>query len=436
MAFSQKKIYLVIALTVISLVGVVLVQFFWIDAAFETQRKQFEHRSSSLLNQFGESVQADKPLHNALLHLVAPSCATGEPDPTYTVAAIRDSLEMKIDSVFQSGNFNITYNFAVVRHNEGSIVNRHEVLLSSLGAGEANKFKNDEYQDACACSSLFGGNGHIYFDFPNKDLFIAKQIWEMLALSILFVLAISGCFAYTIITIRRQKKLSEMKNDFINNLTHEFKTPIFSISLASKALGNSEKVTESKKLSKYLDLIDGENKRLKTQVDKVLQMAMLDSDNFHLEKKNINLHDLIRRVTQSFELIVENQNGSINLDLNARKDLLYADETHLSNIIYNLVDNAVKYSEDEPEITITTTDTKDGVCFSVKDNGIGMDTDEQKYIFDKFYRAQSGDIYKDKGFGLGLSYVKSIVDAHKGWIKLKSALNKGSEFTVYIPKAS
>ena len=231
-------------------------------------------------------------------------------------------------------------------------------------------------------------------------------------------------FAYTVITINRQKKLSQLKNDFINNLTHEFKTPIFSISLASGLLKKSEKVKESEKLMKYAELIDNEGQRLKSQVDKVLQMALIDSGNFKLEKKQLDLHELISKVARNFELVIHERNGLLKLDLHAKRHVIVADETHLNNIIYNLLDNAVKYTEREPEITVSTVDSDKGIELRIRDNGIGMGEDVQKFIFDRFYRAESGNLHNVKGFGLGLSYVKSVIDAHKGRIKLDSKRNK------------
>jgi two-component system phosphate regulon sensor histidine kinase PhoR len=277
------------------------------------------------------------------------------------------------------------------------------------------------------------GDAHINFHFPNKGFYIAKQIGWMLSLSILGILIIVGCFAYTILTIRKQKKLAEMKNDFINNMTHEFKTPIFSISLASKALGKSPQVQQSDKLNSYLNLIHDESKRLKGQVDKVLQMTLANSDYSKINKEKVNLHELIKNVSTNFDLILSEKNGDISLDLHADRHIIYADKTHLTNIIQNLIDNAIKYSKREPDITISTEDQGDGVSFSITDNGIGMDADTKEHIFDKFYRAQSGDIHDVKGFGLGLSYVKNIVEAHKGRIKLNSKLNKGSTFTIFLP---
>ena len=457
MAFSQNKIYLVIALTIISLVGIVVVQYFWIDAAYNTQKEQFDRRFNDLRGEISNGIRSDTQLHNSMLAYANGSMLPSlrsiiyklpQPLP-YVIAdsampdggtllsrsAVKNKINAKIDSVFRENNFNIDYEYGLVRHNNScsgcdETEDKREVVLASTGQSGIAPILNTKYK---TCSSALFGFGHLNLYFPNKGFFIARQIGLMLALSVIGILIVVGCFAYTILTIRRQKKLAEMKNDFINNMTHEFKTPIFSISLASKALRNASEIRESPKIKKYLNLIDDENQRLKSQVNKVLQMAMIDAGESRLNKEELDLHTLIEEVANSFDLMLEEQNGSIDLELNADKHLIEADETHLSNIFHSLIDNAIKYSEDQPHITITTEDREDGVCFSIADNGIGMDAETQKHIFDKFYRAQSGDRHDVKGFGLGLSYVKNIVQAHQGWIKLKSKLNQGSRFTIYLP---
>lgn len=287
--------------------------------------------------------------------------------------------------------------------------------------------------NAGATHGRHGAGDYTAFDvsmsYPN---YVEKNA-TLLRITILLLLVLIGAFSYTVITLNRQKKLSDLKNDFINNLTHEFKTPIFSISLASGLLRKSEEVKKSDRLVKYAELIDNEGKRLKSQVDKILQVALIDSGNFKLEKKQLDLHDIIQKVSKNFDLIITEQEGALKLDLQAEKSFLKADETHLNNIIYNLLDNAVKYTENRPEIVVSTASTERGMELRVKDNGVGITEDVQKQIFDKFYRAESGNLHNVKGFGLGLSYVKSVVDAHGGTIKIRSKKQKGSEFNIFLP---
>lgn len=458
MAFSQKKIYLVIALTIISLVGIVVVQYFWIDAAYNTQQEQFDQRMNTLRGEISNSIQSDKKLENSILaHAnddMLPSVRSfiydiPNPLPYYWLndstlsggesplsqSVLKRKIRTKIDSVFAANNFNIAYEFGLVEHHNscaqcGNEEKKEEVIFSTMSGTDLSPIVDTKYK---TCTPVLMGYAHLNLHFPNKGFFIAKQIGWMLGLSIIGILIIVGCFGYTILTIRKQKKLAEMKNDFINNMTHEFKTPIFSISLASKALGNSQQVQQSEKLNSYLNLIHDESKRLKAQVDKVLKMTLADSDYSTIEKEKVDLHKLLKNVVSNFELILSEKNGKISLDLDAEKHIIHADKTHLTNIIQNLIDNAVKYSKQQPDISITTEDEGEGISFSITDNGIGMDSETKQHIFDKFYRAQSGDIHDVKGFGLGLSYVKNIVEAHKGRIKLNSKLNKGSTFTIFLP---
>jgi two-component system phosphate regulon sensor histidine kinase PhoR len=347
-------------------------------------------------------------------------------------------LKDKIDGAFERNKLGIEYEVS------GLIAADHRCFFYSTDEERAANPFIDEVTPSdhflCLCGPSPGqshgdhGNGDytafdINFSYPN---FITENA-AMLRVTVLLLLVLILAFAYTVITINKQKKLSELKNDFINNLTHEFKTPIFSISLASGLLKRSEKVRESEKLMKYAELIDNEGQRLKSQVDKILQMALIDSGNFKLEKKQLDLHELISKVARNFELVINEREGELRLNLDAAHHVIVADETHLNNIIYNLLDNAVKYTDKKPEITVSTTDSDKGIELTIKDNGIGMGEDVQKFIFDKFYRAESGNLHNVKGFGLGLSYVKSVIDAHRGRIRIDSKRDSGSEFSIFLP---
>ena len=270
-------------------------------------------------------------------------------------------------------------------------------------------------------------------NFPQKEAALLGELGKTLAPTIAFVLILMGSFGFVIIMLARQKKISEIKNDFINNLTHELKTPLASISLASSVLKKERSKLSDDKENEYLEVINQESGRLGRQIDKVLQIAQVDSGNFSLEKKWVNIHDVIRKVTAAFEPLLLEKNGKIELELNATKPMLRADEMHVTNIIYNLVDNAIKYSPVDPEVRLLTKTQEDGLSITVRDKGIGIKKEAQEMIFDKFYRERAGDVHDTKGFGLGLSYVKRIVDEHKGRISMSSELNMGTEFQLYLP---
>jgi len=276
--------------------------------------------------------------------------------------------------------------------------------------------------------------GHLNLYFPGKKRFLWSNVIGILLSSVVFTGLILFCFSYTVYVIFHQKKVSEMKTDFINNMTHEFKTPIATISLASDSILSPTIIENKDKVIRFINIIKQENKRMLSQVEKVLQMAQIEKENVELKFNPINLHDLIVDAVVNAELKVLTKGGTIVTNLNAQKPVIEGDVTHISSIINNLLDNAEKYTPEKPEIVISTKDVKGGVEFSVTDNGIGMSKDALKNIFEKFYRVHTGNLHDVKGFGLGLSYVKAMVDAHHGKIQVKSEPGKGSTFTILLPE--
>jgi len=246
------------------------------------------------------------------------------------------------------------------------------------------------------------------------------------------LLLILSC-AFTIFIIIRQKKLSAIKNDFINNMTHEFKTPISTISLASQMLKDGAVTNSPDMVSHIAKIVRDESTRLTFQVEKVLQMAMFTESRMKLKLKVINIHEIIEGLLENFRLKVEDKNGEINHHFEATSDNVLADDIHVANVISNLMDNAIKYCMKTPNISISTFNKNEGVVVSVVDNGIGISRKEQKLIFERFYRVSTGNVHDVKGFGLGLSYVKKIVEAHGGNISVESTLHKGSKFDIYFP---
>jgi len=280
-----------------------------------------------------------------------------------------------------------------------------------------------------------GSPGFLSLYFPRKSNFILTQGQVLVPLigAILFSAIILFCFLYTINVIFFQKKLSEMKTDFINNMTHEFKTPIATISLAADSINSPKIAGNAEKVQRFARIIKEENKRMNSQVEKVLQMAMLDSQEFSLKLSEVNLHDVINTAIRNINLKVEQRGGEAWAELNAETSSIEGDLTHVSNIINNLLDNANKYSPESPEITVHTRNTSSGVEVTISDKGMGMTKEARKHIFDKFYRVHTGDVHDIKGHGLGLSYVKAMMTAHKGSIDVKSELGKGSSFILVFP---
>jgi len=335
------------------------------------------------------------------------------------------TLDSLISDNLKENGINLLYEFAVYDELQGETIlsnatNTPNIIQSNL---KVSLFPNDIINDV----------SYLYLYFPNQKYYLWSNVWMTLLLSILFISIVVFSFGYAIYTIVRQKKLSEIKNDFINNMTHELKTPISTVALACEALRDPDIQSTEILKDRYLGIIQEENKRLGAQVEKVLQMAVIDRRDFELKKELINLHDLIGYAIDHVKLQLDAKGGAITSNLNAIKNELNADKMHLSHIIINLLDNAIKYSEESPEIMIETNDTSKGVEFKVSDKGIGISKDGLDKIFEKFYRVPTGNVHDVKGFGLGLSYVKNMIEAHGGNINAKSEFKKGSVFTVFIP---
>lgn len=269
--------------------------------------------------------------------------------------------------------------------------------------------------------------------FPSQESYIFNNLWLMFGSSAFFILILIGSFYYTIHTIIKQKRLSDIKNDFINNMTHELKTPISTISLACEALNDPDLNKSAASAANYTRMIAEENKRLSILVENVLRSAMLDQSDFRLRNDSLDMHDLIQRVLKSFQVHFDRRKVNLKIELNATNVKLTGDQVHLTNAVFNLIDNALKYTPEGPEILIKTYNQQHYFCLSVGDNGVGISRDQHKKIFDKLYRVPTGNIHNVKGFGLGLSYVKSIIEKHRGIIKLESEPGIGSTFTVFIP---
>ena len=268
---------------------------------------------------------------------------------------------------------------------------------------------------------------------PNVKHLVFTQLRWMIVGAILFTLILSTAFYVTLSALLRQKKMSEIKNDFINNMTHEFKTPLATISLAVDALRNDKVINDREKMGYFSGIIKEENKRMNKQVETILQAALMDRQEIQLNRKSIHVHDVIHSAMDNFNLQLAEKNGKAEIQLNAKNDLVEADEVHFTNLISNLVDNAVKYSKDNLLIKIFTFSSNKFITIRIEDNGIGMSKETQKRIFEKFYRAHTGNIHNVKGFGLGLSYVKTMVDAHGGKIKVDSLLGRGTTFIIDMP---
>jgi len=269
--------------------------------------------------------------------------------------------------------------------------------------------------------------------FPERTNYVLGSMALILGGSLLFSFIILATFGLSLFFIIRQKKISEMKSDFINNMTHEFKTPISTISLAADTITNPKVINDESSVRHFISMIKKENSRMNKKVETILQIASLDKKEIDFRFENVSLHSIIERALDTIEIQVQQRNGTIRLNLGAGEPVIYGDTEHLTNLVNNLLDNAIKYSPESPDVTVETKNNEKGIIMTVEDKGIGMTKSVQSKIFERFYRQSSGNIHDIKGFGLGLNYVRAIVDAHKGLVTVFSEHGKGSRFEIFLP---
>ncbi|MFL0206098.1 HAMP domain-containing sensor histidine kinase [Aquirufa sp. 2-AUSEE-184A6] len=335
--------------------------------------------------------------------------------PGYLDSLIRKELADK--------EVTLDYSFGIETTPGNWVYTSSPEIKSQKSAFTAALFPND----------LHPTQDHLRIYFPER----ANYIWQTMGLSLagsgLLLLVMIGCFYFAVLTILRQKKLATVKNDFINNMTHEFKTPITSISLATQLLQEELKPGKNESILRYLGIIKDENTRLGQQVERVLQTAQMEKEEITLKRKKVDISALVHQVAEINGPLIESGNGSLSVNVDKLPSTVELDEVHISNVLNNLIDNAVKYSPSNPQVEILARSQDQGISIQVKDHGMGMPKEALSNIFDAFYRVPTGNVHNVKGFGLGLSYVKKIVEAHGGKVHVKSKLGEGSTFEIYLP---
>lgn len=424
---SMKKVYpLIIFLITFSVLGILYIQMSWIKNALYVKQEEYlndldktldDIRSithNSFINAEGFNPEQLDEANKAFLLATKFTAQSIQPDEMNMIIVqamkkngIKQPFEYCVTDIYNYPiNFSSGFNSAMLSES----INRR---ITPMASAKPETF-------------------FLYVKEPQN--YIMRQMASMIIASILFTIIIISAFALTIRTMLRQKNISEIKSDFINNMTHELKTPLATISLAVDALNNEKVIHDTDKIRYYSGMIKEENKRMHKQVETILQAAKLEKQ----EDLNLNIHTLdahaaIDKVAKNLSLQIQEKNGELHLNLMADKSMVDVDEMHFSNIIFNLLDNAIKYSKDAPIIHITTQVNNGMLAIKIKDNGIGMNRETASRAFEKFYRAHTGNLHNVKGFGLGLSYVKTMVEAQNGYIKLESVLGKGSTFTVNMP---
>ncbi|WP_028296484.1 sensor histidine kinase [Olivibacter sitiensis] len=350
-------------------------------------------------------------------------------DAGYIVAQLNKELTER--------NIRIPYDIYIREVGEANNNGYENVLFASTSSKKIASPQHDHLYNAelfpNSVNTDSNSSGKLSLYFHNKNEQILSSMGVMLGSSAMLLIVLIACFAYTIITIIRQKKISEMKTDFINNMTHEFKTPVATIMIASESLKDPEISADRNRVNRLASIIYDENVRLGSHIERVLNIARIDKGNLKFDMQEVPINATIQNVVDSMELQLSKRHAKLTLDLKASPDIVIGDELHLSNVIFNLVDNAIKYSHDVPIIHIATSVHNDQISIKVKDNGIGMSKEQQAKIFDQFYRVSTGNLHDVKGFGLGLSYVADIIKRLKGHVKVRSEKDKGSEFEVLLP---
>lgn len=421
----KKAFTSITILSTLSLLGIMFIQLSWINSAILVQKAKYK-------NDLDMAFQGIKNgIKNAIARQVGynPGILDWEGDDPNTTEYLWSMLShipnQDIDTIIKSEldhhNIDLPFEYKI----DGPLP---WVLTCSDG------FTKDMSGDSYIHSLTYDGSYTFYLYIRQPKNYILRRTWWMILASVLFTAVIIFAFFVTIRTVFRQKKLSEMKTDFINNMTHEFKTPMATISLAVDALGYEKVKKNEQQIDYYAGIIREENERMHRQVEKILQTAQSEKDNVDINLQKIDVHEVIKNAAANIVIRMSDENGILDQFLRASKHEIFADEVHFSNIITNLLDNAIKYSSDPKHIIVETSNgTNKNIIIKVKDNGIGMSKDTIAHIFEKFYRAHTGNLHNVKGFGLGLSYVKSVVDAHSGKIKVESTPGKGSVFILDFP---
>lgn len=446
-----KKVFpIIVVLITLSLLGLIYIQFSWIHNASIVRREQIEERAINVLDRVREEMLARTgpairlKMNNTVVRPTERGLTIDKfnsldlnigVSDRFTTAEVRNLL---ISGLKREG-LDTTFEFAIV--GKGNFGESSIKMQSAGFPNMATAVARDSVNYLVKYMPLLGSYEYMTDNTetmvvlqPRNNMSFLLSLGKMVAGGILFTAVIITAFALTIRTMLNQKKISEIKSDFINNMTHELKTPLATISLAIDAIGNEKVMDNKEKIRYFSGIIKEENKRMNKQVESILQSALLEKNEIGLKLQATDVHEVITHTVENIQLQLASKNGHVELRLDAINPIIQADDVHFSNVVFNLLDNAIKYSKENLEVIISTYSTRKNLVITISDNGIGMSRDTISRIFEKFYRAHTGNVHNVKGFGLGLSYVKAIIDAHKGKIKVESAVGKGSKFTLEFPQ--
>jgi two-component system, OmpR family, phosphate regulon sensor histidine kinase PhoR len=450
-----KKVFpVIVVLITLSLLGIIWIQVNWIYNAAIVRREQMEQRTVNVMNNVREHMLTRKapPMRFKVDGTAIKPSEKGLAIDRYEITSTIDltvnvsdrftteEVQRLIAGKLSESHLDTTFEFAIL--GKGHFGNSNGIRMQSAGLSKMLETASRDsldylFQYIPLLNSFEYATGEtetLLVVQPKNNTLLLLSLGRMMAGGLLFTAVIITAFILTIRTMLNQKKLSEIKSDFINNMTHELKTPLATISLAIDAIGNEKVMDNRDKIRYFSGIIKEENKRMNKQVESILQSALLEKNEIGLNLQVTDVHDMISRTVENLQLQLDSKQGHAELRLDAINPIIMADDVHFSNLIFNLLDNAIKYSKENLEVIISTHNTRKSLIITIADNGIGMSRDTISRIFEKFYRAHTGNVHNVKGFGLGLSYVKAIVDAHKGKIKVESTMGKGSKFTLEFPQ--
>jgi two-component system phosphate regulon sensor histidine kinase PhoR len=424
MSLQNSNIKLIILVSALALAGLVLTQLFWVMKAVQLADKQYNHRVDMALDDvLNEMLGSSDTIYLSDQKDMAGN--TGVRKVGFFDVVDTTKLRSLLNKYSEYHELGSNYEYAIVKTANDSIIYSTATDIRHLKSKKIHK----------ACLSCLWKNEYfhlaVYFPSQRNQTIVEMSMW--LVMSAMFIIIVIILISYIITAIIRQKKLSDVKNDFINNMTHEFKTPISTISLAAEVLLQADHQSSEERLKRYSRIIYDENQRMRLQVERVLQAASIERGDYELKKSEFDIHKVIKESVHN--LCFENceERTVVKYHLDAKDHIINADQMHITNVMINLVDNAIKYSNDEIVLNFFSRNTDSGIAISIEDNGIGISQENLKHIFEKFYRVSTGNIHTIKGFGLGLYYVKNIIEAHGGIINVNSEPGKGTKFDIFIP---
>jgi len=416
---NRAALRTLIFLAVMSVAGIIATQLYWVKKSLDLQDDQFNHRVHVALNGVSNKLIANtgKDVEVETINRISNNYYTID----YSGPVKTRNLEEYLVTEFRNQSLLEPFEYGLFDCSNDTLI--FGKFIHSLDVQKIEKLNIKTPKDE---------NYYLGILFPRKKSYFADD-WTILAVFSAVLIIVLWFFTYSIITILKQKQIGEIKNDFVNNMTHEFKTPIATIGLAADVLMRENIIQYPQKLNHYARIISEENKRLKSQVETVLQVALTDAKKIHIKLEKLDMHELIIKSAENFMVSVHERKGTLNTKLEAQNTIIEGDKVHITNILHNLLDNAIKYCDKTPEISISTKNRGSYIEIAIQDNGKGIATDNISQIFEKFYRVHSGNRHDVKGFGIGLFYVKNMIKMHKGQITLKSKLGAGTTFFIVLP---